>query len=46
MDSGIVVAAFGCWLLESFGGGELLDIAIPTLRPLFYPISGLPLSMQ
>ena len=39
MDSGILLAAFGCWLLEAFGGGELLDIAIPTLRPLVFLLS-------
>ena len=24
VDSGIVLAAFGCWVLAAFGGGELL----------------------
>ena len=24
MDFGIVLAAFGCWVLAAFGGGELL----------------------
>ena len=24
MDSGIVLAEFGCWVLEDFGDGELL----------------------
>ena len=24
MDSGIVLDAFGCWVLAAFGGGELL----------------------
>ena len=36
MDSGIVLAAFGCWVLAAFGGGELLAVAIPTLRPLVF----------
>ena len=39
MDFGIVLAAFGCWVLAAFGGGELLDIAIPTLRPLVFLLS-------
>ena len=39
MDSGIVLAAFGCWVLVAFGGGELLAIAIPTLRPLVFLLS-------
>ena len=39
MDVGIVLAAFGCWVLAAFGGGELLDIAIPTLRPLVFLLS-------
>ena len=33
MAFGIVLDAFGCWVLEYFGGRELLDIAIPTLIP-------------
>ena len=36
MDFGTVLAAFGCWFLSAFGGGELFDIAIPTLRPLVF----------
>ena len=39
MDVGIVLAAFGCWVLAAFGGGELLAIAIPTLRPLVFLLS-------
>ena len=39
MDSGIVLAAFGCWVLAAFGGGELLAIDIPTLRPLVFLLS-------
>ena len=39
MDSGIVLAAFGCWVLEAFGGGELLAVAIHTLRPLVFLLS-------
>ena len=35
----IVLAAFGCWVLAAFGGGELLAIAIPTLRPLVFLLS-------
>ena len=35
----IVLAAFGCWVLADFGGGELLDIAITTLRPLIFLLS-------
>ena len=36
VDSGIVLLAFGCWVLAAFGGGELLTIAITTLKPLFF----------
>ena len=36
MDFGIVLAAFGCWVLAAFGGEELLAIAIPTLIPLVF----------
>ena len=36
MDVGIVLAEFGCWVLAAFGGGELLAIAIPTLRRLVF----------
>ena len=39
MDVGIVLGAFGCWVLEAFGGGELLAISIPTLRPLVFLLS-------
>ena len=39
MDFGILLAAFGCWLLAAFGGGEILDISIPTLIPLFFLLS-------
>ena len=39
MDVGIVLAAFGCWVLAAFGGGELLAIAIPILRPLVFLLS-------
>ena len=34
MDYGIVLADFGCWGVAAFGGGELLAVAINTLRPL------------
>ena len=36
MGSGIVLSAFGCWVLAAFGGGVLLDIDIPTLRTLVF----------
>ena len=36
MDYGIVLADFGCWVLAAFGGGELLAVAITTLRPLVF----------
>ena len=36
MAFGIVLAAFGCWVLAAFGGGELLDIAISTLIPIVF----------
>ena len=39
MDFEIVLAAFGCWVLAAFGGGEILDIDIPTLRPLVFLLS-------
>ena len=39
MDFGIVLAAFGSWVLAAFGGGELLDIAITTLIPLVFLLS-------
>ena len=39
MDSGIVLATFGCWVLAAIGGGELLAIAIPKLIPLVFLIS-------
>ena len=39
MDFGIVLAAFGCWVLADFGGGELLDIAITTLITLVFLLS-------
>ena len=39
MDSGVVLAAFGCWVLAAFGGGELLNISIPKLRPLGFLLS-------
>ena len=39
VDYEIVLAAFGCWVLAAFGGGELLAIAIPTLRPLVFLLS-------
>ena len=39
MDSGIVLAAFGCWVLAAFGGGKLLDISITTLIPLVFLLS-------
>ena len=39
MDSGIVLAAFGCWVLAAFGGGELLAIGILTLVPLVFLLS-------
>ena len=39
MDFGIVLADFGCWVLADFGGGELLAIAIPTLKPLVFLLS-------
>ena len=36
MDFWIVLDAFGCWVLEAFGSGELLDIAITTLISLLF----------
>ena len=41
MALGIVLAAFGfgTLVLEAFGGGEILDIAIPTLVPLVFLLS-------
>ena len=39
MSLGIVLAAFGCWVLAAFGGGELLAISIPTLIPLVFLLS-------
>ena len=39
MDSGIVLDAFGCWVLAAFGGGELFSIDIPTLIPLVFLLS-------
>ena len=39
MDVGIVLDAFGCWVLAAFGGGELLAIVIPTLRPPVFLLS-------
>ena len=39
MAFGIVLAAFGCWVFSAFGGGELLDFAIPTLIPLVFILS-------
>ena len=39
VDVGIVLAALGCWVLAAFGGGELLAIYIPTLRPLIFLLS-------
>ena len=32
----IVLAAFSGWVLEDFGGGELLDISITTLITLVF----------
>ena len=34
-----MLAAFGCWVLVTFGGGELLDIDIFTLIPLVFILS-------
>ena len=31
-----MLSAFGCLLLAAFGEGEILDIPIPTLRPLVF----------
>ena len=39
MDFGIVLDAFGCWVLSAFGGGELLAIYITTLIPLVFLLS-------
>ena len=39
MNFGIVLAAFGCWVLAAFGGGEILAISIPTLIPLVFLLS-------
>ena len=39
MDFGKVLAEFGCWVLAAFGGGEILDVAIPTLRSLAFFLS-------
>ena len=39
MDGGILLAAFGFWVLAEFGGGKLLAISIPTLRPLVLLLS-------
>ena len=39
MDSGIVLAAFGCLELAAFGGGELLSIAITKLIPIVFLLS-------
>ena len=39
MDFGIVLAAFGCWVLAAFCGGEVLAISITTLIPLVFLIS-------
>ena len=39
MDFGIVLAAFGCWVLAAFDGGEFLAISIPTLIPLVFFLS-------
>ena len=39
MTFGIVFAAFVCWVLVAFGGGELLAIAIPPLIPLVFLLS-------
>ena len=36
MAFGIVLDAFGCWVLAAFCGGELLDIDITTLIPLVF----------
>ena len=33
------VAAFGCWVLVAFCGGELLAVDIPTLIPLVFLLS-------
>ena len=39
MDFGIVLAAFGCWVLAEYVGGEILAIAIPTLVPFVFLLS-------
>ena len=49
MDSGIVLAAFGCWVLADFGGGELLAdlLSFSSLwLALFYAMMILNLSMH
>ena len=39
MTFGIVLAAFGCWVLASFGWGELLAATIPTLINIVFLLS-------
>ena len=39
MDFWIVLDAFGCWVLASFGGGGLWDISIPTLINIVFLLS-------
>ena len=49
MDSGIVLAAFGCWVLADFGGGELLVDLLSFFSiwiALVYAMMILNLSMQ
>ena len=49
MDVGIVLDAFGCWVLEAFGGGELLADLLSFIYlwlALFYAIMILNLIMQ
>ena len=49
MDSGIVLAAFGCWVLAAFGGGELLSEILSFFSiwlALVYAMMILILSMQ
>ena len=39
VDSGKVLDTLACWVLEAFGGGELLDIYIPKIRSLVFLLS-------
>ena len=49
MDSGIVLAAFDCWVFAAFGGGELLEDLLSFFSiwlALVYAMMILNLSMQ